>query len=160
MASKHGGASVSVTDQDRGLNTMLERLDRAAFGAKLIVGLIGEESEATHEGGELTIAEIGEIHEFGLGVPRRSFIADWADENEEKHRAQIRKIAEQVMRGKIETWEQGLERLGSLYVAEVQKRIAVGIEPPLAPSTIARKGSSKPLIDTGALRSAITYKVE
>lgn len=160
MASKHGGASVSVTDQDRGLNAMLERLDRAAFGAKLVVGLIGEEAEATHKGGELTIAEIGEIHEFGLGVPRRSFIADWADENEEKHRAQIRKIAEQVMRGKIETWEQGLERLGSLYVAEVQKRIAVGIEPPLAPSTIARKGSSKPLIDTGALRSAITYKVE
>lgn len=159
MASKHG-ASVSVTDQDRGLNAMLERLDRSAFGAKLIVGLVGDEAEASHAGGELSISEIGEIHEFGLGVPRRSFIADWVDENEERHRSQIRKIAEQVMKGKIESWDQGLERLGVLYVAEVQKRIAVGIDPPLAPSTIARKGSSKPLIDTGALRSAITYKVE
>jgi hypothetical protein len=31
--------------------------------------------------------------------------------------------------------------------------------PPNAPSTIARKGSDRPLIDTGQLRRAITYVV-
>lgn len=32
--------------------------------------------------------------------------------------------------------------------------------PPLKPETIRRKGSSKPLIDTGRLRNSITHKVE
>lgn len=32
--------------------------------------------------------------------------------------------------------------------------------PPLKPETIKRKGSSKPLIDTGRLRNSITHKVE
>ena len=35
-----------------------------------------------------------------------------------------------------------------------------GIAPPLKPATIARKGSSTPLINTGQLRSAITWRVE
>lgn len=32
--------------------------------------------------------------------------------------------------------------------------------PPLKPETVKRKGSSKPLIDTGKLRNSITHKVE
>ena len=32
--------------------------------------------------------------------------------------------------------------------------------PPNTPKTIARKGSSNPLIDTGFLRANVTFKVE
>jgi len=32
--------------------------------------------------------------------------------------------------------------------------------PPLKPATIKRKGSSKPLIDTGKLRASITHKID
>ena len=149
-----------VTDRDQGLIEMVRRLGHAAdFGASLTVGLIGDEADAEHSDG-LTIAELGEIHEFGLGVPRRSFIADWSDENEEEHKRQIVRIAAAVVRGKLETFDEGLERLGVLFVAEIQKGISDGIPPPNAESTIARKGSSTPLIDTGVLRSSITYKVE
>ena len=164
---KHGGAKTkaSIKDKDRGFAEMLKRIDRATvFGAKLEVGIIGEQADAAHiddEGNDsgLTIAELGEIHEYGLGVPRRSFIADWADETEEEHREQIRKMAYAVVQGKVASWEIGLERLGLRYQAEVQKRISDGISPALAESTIQRKGSSIPLIDTGVLRSSITYKV-
>lgn len=152
-----GGGSVSV--RDNGFKAMTERLSKASFGATLTVGINEAEGEKEHEGTDLTIADIGEIHEFGLGVPRRSFIADWSDEREEEHRAQIRKVAQAVVRGKIPSWEVGLARLGVLYVAEVQKRISDGIGPPLAQVTIDRKGSSTPLIDIGILRSSITFKI-
>ena len=32
--------------------------------------------------------------------------------------------------------------------------------PPLAPATIARKGSDKPLVDTGLMRNSITSRVD
>lgn len=149
----------SVVSKDKGLRAAIERYGKAAFGAKLSVGINAADGETEHEGTDLTIAEIGEIHEFGLGVPRRSFIADWSDEREEEHKAQIRKVAAAVCSGKIESWDIGLQRLGVLYVAEIQKRIADGISPPNAPATIAAKGSSTPLIDIGILRSSITFEI-
>lgn len=108
----------------------------------------------------ITLAELGEIHEFGLGVPQRSFIGDWVDETEREKMDQLRGVARAVVEGTIESVEDGFEQLGNLYVAQVQKRIADGIPPPLADMTVKAKGSSTPLIDTGQLRSAITYKVK
>jgi hypothetical protein len=107
----------------------------------------------------LTVLEIATIHEFGLGHnPERSFIRAWFDEKKDENELLIKKIAEQYLAGKI-TREQGLDLLGVRFVASVQKRIRDRIEPPLAKSTEDRKGSSVPLIDTGQLRSSITFKV-
>ena len=41
-----------------------------------------------------------------------------------------------------------------------EAKIASNIPPALAPETIERKGSSVALIDTGQLRSSITWQVE
>lgn len=109
---------------------------------------------------DMTLAELGEIHEFGLGVPQRSFLGDWVDETEKEKNDQLRGVARALVAGEIESIEDGFEQLGNLYVAQVQKRIADNIPPPLSPLTIKMKGSSVPLIDTGQLRSAITYKVK
>jgi hypothetical protein len=155
MAKAHG----KVEDHDHGYKALLARVKDE--NAVLTVGIHAAEGDAEHEGtGGRSIAEIGAFHEYGLGHnPRRSFIADWADENEEAHREMLRKIGRAVLEGKLESMSQGLDRLGALFVGEIQKRIADGIEPELAESTIKRKGSSVPLIDTGQLRSAITWKV-
>jgi hypothetical protein len=155
----------NVRDIDRGFAAMLRRLTRAAQEHELTVGIHEVEGsepkkESDGETGPATLAEIASYHEFGLGVPRRSFIADWADENKARHEEQLRKMAQAIVAGKVDSPETGLARLGALYVGEVQRRIAQGIDPPLAESTIKRKGSSKPLIDTGQLRTAITYYVD
>lgn len=153
-----GKSDAKVTDQDRGFRALIRRMTAAEAPLRLTVGI--HDTEGDKDAGDgLTMSELGEIHEFGLGVPRRSFIADWADETIEKKKAQIRAMAKAVVQGKIESVEIGLERLGNLYVAEVQARIVAHIPPPLAESTIARKGSSTPLVDTGQLKSAITYRV-
>ncbi len=153
---KKGHAKVS--DKDNGYAALLGRLRKASETTRLTVGIHESEGAAAAEDGA-TVAEIGTYHEFGLGVPQRSFIADWADETEDEHKAQLAQMAKAVVDGKVDSLEHGLERLGNRYVGEVQKRIAEGIEPELAESTIKAKGSSVPLINTGQLRSAISFYV-
>lgn len=61
--------------------------------------------------------------------------------------------------------EQGLpvgqimEQVGAFAVGAVQQYMTDLQEPPNSPYTIEQKGSSNPLIDTGALRASVTYKV-
>jgi hypothetical protein len=158
---------MAVKDSDHGFKALLKRMKGTQ--ASLTVGIHAAQGGAKHEpeDGEpepkeaLTVAEVGAFHEFGLGHnPRRSFVADWSDEREEEHRAQMEKMAKAVVQGKVESVEQGFERLGNLYVGEIQKRMADGIDPALEDATIKRKGSSVPLINSGQLRSAITYEVK
>lgn len=150
--------SASVRIKDKGLAALLDRLDTAAKERVLTVGVHEEEGAASH--GETTVADIAAMHEFGIGNPQRSFIGAWADENEAKHADDLRKLGTALVKGTVKDAGQGFEQLGEAYVGEVQGRIAAGIDPPNAPATIARKGSSTPLIDQGVLRSSITKRVE
>ena len=151
-------AGSRVTVLDKGLGRLRERLAKIGRGYTLTVGIHAAEGGAEATGSKATLLEVAVINEYGLGVPERSFIRDWADLNESKHQDDLRKIGIAVLRGDY-TVDVGLGRLGALYQGEVQARISAGIPPPNAPSTIARKGSSTPLIHTGQLRSAILWKV-
>ncbi len=60
--------------------------------------------------------------------------------------------------------QQAAARVGNYGASEVKKGIVSGSPggqtfAPLSPVTIARKGSSKPLIDKGDLVGSITYQV-
>lgn len=106
-----------------------------------------------------TMAEIATYHEFGIGVPQRSFLRAWADQDRQKIEATLRRLTVRVIAGKL-TREQAYEQFGGWAQGQVQKFIADGrVQPPLDQRTIDAKGSSKPLIDTGQLRSSITYEV-
>lgn len=131
----------------------------------VLVGIQGEKAAEKHaapEGEEqepLSVAEIADAHEFGLGVPERSWLRAWVDENQAMIRNDLRRAAMRMIEGKL-TAQQAADLLGTKYVAAIQTRIANGIAPANAPATIAKKGSSTPLIDTGQMRSAITYIME
>lgn len=164
--------SVRIKDTDKGATKLLARL--LANGA-LSVGILGAEASTVHaaphaigpqqEGSgsanALTIGEIGEIHEFGLGsCPVRSFLADWADQKKDEITNVVIKGGRALARGKLEPI-QLLNQIGAWAVGSIQARMSDGsIGPPLSPQTIKRKGSSVPLIDTGQLRSSISYRVD
>lgn len=57
------------------------------------------------------------------------------------------------------TMTQALNKVGVVAVGKVQKYMTDLRTPPNAPSTIKKKGSSNPLIDSGALRQSVTYKL-
>lgn len=151
---------MSVVDRDLGARRLLAELAKAG---EITVGIHEAEGAQPKEGddGGESLIDVAVVHEFGYeegGIPRRSFIRDWVDENEAAHAEQERQLARAVLAGKM-TVEQAMKRLGVLRQAEVQRRISDGIDPPLQQSTIDRKGSSTPLINTGQLRSAISHKV-
>lgn len=121
----------------------------------MTVGIQGKAALEAH--GSVSIVDLGAIHEFGLGDnPERSWLRGWFDENLPALEADIRNVSRQVLLGRMTT-EHGLDLLGQKYVGQIQKRMAESIPPPLKPATIRRKGSSTTLIDTGQLRSSISY---
>lgn len=152
--------NAKIKDLDKGYAALKERVERM-LRVGVSVGVHDAEGSQEAEGSDgATLSEVAAFNEFGTeNIPRRSFLADWADENAEQHKVLISKIARAVVQGKLPSLEAGLNRMGLQFVGEIQQRIAAGIAPENAPSTIARKGSSTPLIDTGQLRSAITYQI-
>ncbi len=55
--------------------------------------------------------------------------------------------------------DSALEKVGVVAVGKVQKYMTDLKSPPNAPSTIKKKGSSNPLIDSGAMRQSVTFNV-
>ena len=122
------------------------------------VGIQGSEASRMYEG--VSVADIAAIHEFGLGNnPVRSWLRAWFDENEQRLAEDLRRGYRRVIAGDINA-ETLANAFGLRAVTSIQERISAGISPPLHPETIRRKGSSTPLIDTGVLRSSVTFVLE
>lgn len=157
--------SVKLSTKDRGWEKIKKNLEFAKEESHVKVGI--QEGEGVHEnveGGEenMTVAEIGTIHEFGApdrGIPARSFIGDTIRKNMASIKIFSSKLYMKVVLGQMQI-ETALALLGEEVQAEIITAIDAGIEPALDPKTVARKGSSKPLIDSGQLKQSIRYKVE
>lgn len=146
-------------DTDKGykqLNSALKSVNKT-----LTVGIHEDAGAKGHGKGRISIAEIGAVHEFGVPgkIPQRSFIRGWFDESQAAATDTLRRAAQGVRSGK-NTVDKALSLVGLRFVGDIQKRIARNIPPlPLNQSTIDRKGSSVPLIDSGQLRSSIGFQV-
>lgn len=126
---------------------------------QVTVGVHAEDGGATYDGGA-TVSDIATFHEFGTAtIPARSFVRAWADGARAEIQSDLQGLAEAIVAGKVANPETGLRALAARWVGQVQDRISDGIPPPLAESTIARKGSATALIDTGQLRSSIRARV-
>lgn len=127
--------------------------------ARVTVGVLsdGTESDGT------SLLEIAAIHEFGApgaGIPERSFIRSTFRDRQREAATMAERLAKAiVLRGM--PVKQALGLLGAWGAAEVKRTITSGdgVPPPLKPATIARKGSSRPLVDTGRLLASITWEV-
>lgn len=163
--------NIQVKVIDRGWEGIKHRVEALrGGGATVSVGVQGAQAAANHQGTHLTVAQLATIHEFGkvihqprmrrtIVIPERSFLRATVDAYREAIARRQVLLTQGYVLGKFEL-QGAMELLGMYVVGLVKQRIANGIAPPNRPSTIARKGSSKPLIDTGQLRNSITHKVE
>lgn len=149
----------AVKDTDHGYNRTVKGLFDAGTPRQLLVGIQGVEAAAPEGESQLTVAEVANRHEFGIGVPERSWLRAWFDERRGEIERDLSRVMRRVSEGRL-TLDQGLNLLGQKYQAQIQERISNGIPPPNSDATIAAKGSSTPLIDTGQMRSSITYILE
>jgi hypothetical protein len=146
----------SIRSKDNGANAMIRRAVQLAAGTEVAVGVFSQELADGGKG--QTVADVATFNEFGLGVPERSFIRGWFDENEPKLGAFLKKLDQRVLAGEL-TLEQAKNQFGLICVGGIQRRMVAGIAPENAESTKKAKGSSTPLVDTGQLKSSVTYEV-
>ena len=138
----------------------LKNLEKAKRGY-VAVGLPADEVGGTVYDDGQTVAQVGAQHEYGAGVPRRSFLRTPFDIKKDDLDKAIAKQFEDVFkRGK--NADKALGLIGTVAVNVVKGAFTTrgyGEWPDITDDTKEAKGSSQVLIDTGTLRNSITYVV-
>jgi hypothetical protein len=148
-----------------------------------------------HKSGDMTVAAIGYVHEYGaeidhpggtpyiivgngqarfvkhgtpgivgvtqphkIVIPERSYFRTTLQEERKRILAMQIKLLKKIAKGEITT-EKALAIIGEYLADKIHKKIIDINDPPNSPATIARKGSSNPLVDTKQLSNSITYEV-
>ena len=134
---------------------------KVARNARVAVGLPAEKVGGQVYGDGSTIVEVGAQHEYGAGVPRRSFLRVPFDIK----RDEMDEATAEQFRGVFEKGQDVQRALG--LIGTQARNIVVmaftsrgyGSWPDISPLNKEMKGSSQVLIDTGTLRNSITYVV-
>lgn len=112
--------------------------------------------------GGMRLAQIAAIMEFGTKdgrVPERAALRSMLAQNRDAIKKLCAKLILQIVGGKMDQ-KKALGVLGQFLVDKTRATIAQGLPPPNAASTVRRKGSNKPLIDTGQLIGAVEYEIQ
>ena len=116
------------------------------------------QGEAQEENG-VEIVDVAMWNELGTSsTPSRPFMRDSVDKHIDAIQDFCMKQGKQVVEGKI-TAQQCLNAIGVYQEGLVQTEIRDGEFEPNAPSTIKKKGSDHPLIDTGTMRQSVSYVI-
>ncbi|MCK5605468.1 hypothetical protein KAR91_26485 [Candidatus Pacearchaeota archaeon] len=102
---------------------------------------------------------LGETDPHKIVIPERSFLRSTVIENKRKINEFVAKMFGDFIEAKV-TLDKSLNRIGLLVVAMVRTKIRQGSFKPNKPSTIRKKKSSRPLIDTGRMRQSITHELD
>ena len=120
------------------------------------------EDTAARDTGEINNPTLAAILEHGSpanNLPARPFVEPGLEAGKDR----LARIMEIGLTRTLDGDENGiawaLDAAGVEGVSLVQRKMIQGPFAPNAPSTIKRKGSSRPLIDSGALRQAVSYVV-
>ena len=109
---------------------------------------------------EADIADVAMWNELGTARSKpRPFLRQSVDNNTDQIKAMCSAQLNLLAKGTA-TAKDVLQALGALQVGLIQKTIRDGDFEPNRPSTIKRKGSDRPLIDTGRMRQSVHYVIE
>ena len=128
-----------------------ELTKRVASPRQVRVGFL---ESATGQDGE-PIAVRAVVNNFGAparGIPPRPFFSNMVAEESPQLPARLAR----VLVAADYNVDVALGRMGDGLKAALVRSIDATTAPPLAPATIARKGFSKPLVDSGDMRNAVS----
>lgn len=119
---------------------------------------VGFQEGAVYDDGA-SLAQVAAYNEFGSSdTPARPFMRQSFENHEAELRQACAAVNNKILRG--ESAENAMKTLGAFAVGVVQMEIMDGDFEPNKPSTIKRKGSDRPLIDTGHMRQSVKYVVK
>lgn len=105
--------------------------------------------------GQMTVATLGAIQHFGNDrIPARR----WLDEGAETGTKEYLETIQEGIKDGLDS-KQIMARVGVEAEGAIKQYITDLDTPPNKPSTIKRKGSSNPLIDSGNMRNSVTSVV-
>ena len=141
---------LKITDFGKKLEQELEKL------GKLEVCCGSQQGKAAEQDGT-DICDIAAWNEFGtVHIPARPFMREGIDNNVDSIERLLKREGQKLVNG--ETNSESLLKIIGLKMKDViQESITEGAWEPNAPSTVAKKKSSKPLIDTGRMRQSVNY---
>lgn len=147
MATIKGGAKFQAA--------MAELARKIAKPATLRVGFL---EKARYPDGK-PVAMIAAIQEYGApraGIPPRPFFRNMINEKQGEWPEAIAG----VLRAQNNDVDRALDIAGAAIAGQLRQSIVDLWEPPLAPSTVARKGFDKPLVDTGHMLKSVDHEVK
>lgn len=127
------------------------------------VGVLSSKGGDVKEG-EFTLVELAAVHEFGSAdghIPQRAPIRTTFYVRAKQELADMQfKLAKAIVTDGMDP-KRAMGILGTWGANAIKKTITDGdgLPPPNAASTIAQKGSSRPLVDTGMLKAAYTFEI-
>lgn len=133
------------------LNKIKERLTNAK------VVRVGFLANATYPDGK-SVAMVAAIQDYGApkrGIPPRPFFRNMIA----KEQSGWPKAIEANLKATNYDAKKTLSRVGEGIAGQLKRSIVDTNSPPLKPSTIARKGFEKPLVDTGRMLRSTDYEV-
>lgn len=130
-----------------------KEIDKLRTPHYALVGI--HESAGTEPDSDLTVATLGAIQHFGAeNIPARPWLDKGAETGAKDYLETIREGVADGLDAKRIMAQVGLEAEGAIkkYITDLRT-------PPNKPSTIRKKGSSNPLIDSGNMRASVTSTV-
>lgn len=143
-----------ITIQGKQFYKAIEELKKL----QLRVGYQRGKAKKTDESGkEVDYCDIALFNELGTsnGIPSRPFLRDSVDTNADRINGAAKACLQEITKGA--TAESILKKLGSMQKGLVQQTIVDGSFAPNKPSTVRRKKSDKPLIDSGGMRERVDF---
>lgn len=156
----------------------LEASFKAVRASYVKAGVLGAKSRSAHEqirgkdkgdrphkGTALTNAQLASVHEYGLGnSPARPWIGPPFRLNRKRYLERLVKSYRKALKDEQPVLVlRELERLGFLMAADIKNYVTQsplpGVLPANAAITIARKGSSRTLVDSSQMVNSVTHMV-
>ena len=105
-----------------------------------------------------SIIDVAIWNNFGIGVPRRDFMTPAANEWQKYVEQMVEASKDEIVNGNIDI-DNFLNLMGQAGAEFISEAIVKLRRPPNAQSTIERKKSSNPLVDSGDLSKAPVYEI-
>lgn len=152
---------------DKGFKDVRKTIEQMKDTAYIKVGILEEDGGKIPEGSDLTLAGIASTLEFGtkkagrnknVVIPPRPFIRTTMEEKKDFFSQLTYNALVRITSLKSDPIME-LNRIGLAIASAIQAKITNGPWVANARSTKKRKGSSRPLIDTGRMRASIRHAV-
>lgn len=105
-----------------------------------------------------SIIDVAIWNNFGIGVPRREFMAEAAKKWQQQWEENLGKVQDAMIKGHMDVMK-FLDVMGQAGASIISETIRDWSTPPNSPFTIAMKGSNNPLVDTGDMKNAPRHEI-